>query len=165
MKVDRKFWDGLSLTERERQNFLSHVPRQTNRNGCLVWDGSKFQKTGYGQFQLRGRPVHAHRIALLLRTGRLGVGFVLHKCNRPDCVNPDHLEIGTHRRNMEYMKRCGRSKAGDRHPQAKLSSRDVIKIRKLLKAGKISGCEIARRFGVTSGMIYHIKHRRQWKNT
>lgn len=61
--------------------------------GCWIWMASKYH-FGYGQFYLsrsRGQ-VAAHRVAYELYVGPISEGlFVLHKCERPECVNPDHL--------------------------------------------------------------------------
>jgi hypothetical protein len=64
---------------------------------CWPWMASK-DKDGYGQFQLDGRPVKAHRIAFALFVGELWDQFkylqVDHRCHTPACVRPEHLDVG-----------------------------------------------------------------------
>lgn len=60
---------------------------------------------GYGKF--RGMP--AHRAAWILTNGRVPPGlFVLHHCDNPPCVRPDHLFLGTQTDNMRDASQKGR---------------------------------------------------------
>ncbi len=73
---------------------------------CWIWRGSKL-KTGYGRFHFAGKTITAHRISWMLAHGSIEEGMhVLHKCDNPPCVNPDHLYIGTHTQNMQDKKRA-----------------------------------------------------------
>jgi hypothetical protein len=69
---------------------------------CWTWVGSRYGN-GYGQFWLRGRKMCAHRAAWLLFIGALPErpeAELDHQCNNRACVNPDHLQILTHRANL-----------------------------------------------------------------
>ncbi len=88
-----------------------------------------------------------------------------HRCDRPVCCNSRHLELGTQKMNMVDMYRRGRGNSykGERHPKAKLTSRQVYAIRAAHRRGE-SGVSLAHRFRVTSGTIYLIVHRVNWKH-
>jgi hypothetical protein len=58
----------------------------------------------------RGRSSRAHRVAWYLLRGEIPTGqHVMHTCDNPRCVNPDHLQLGTHAANMHDMARKGRA--------------------------------------------------------
>ena len=80
--------------------------------------------------------------------------LLLHECNNPRCVNPDHLYVGTNSDNMHDRQRAGRAPdmRGEKHPQCKISKEDVVKIRCLLKEG-IPQRKIAKQFGVLSILV------------
>lgn len=77
--------------------------------GCWLWSGSTNGR-GYGLAFLSGtRVTGAHRAMLIAH----GVGLrdddvVLHTCDVPACVNPDHLRVGTQTDNMADMLAKGR---------------------------------------------------------
>ena len=76
--------------------------RQVDRTGdCWLWLGA-VKRDGYGAFSATGRKqVRAHRMALMLELGMFDRRLlVLHKCDTPLCVRPDHLYLGDQAQNM-----------------------------------------------------------------
>lgn len=62
---------------------------------CWIWAGTK-TAAGYGQLRVNGRKMYAHRYAYELEYGPIPDGLcVLHACDTPQCVNPEHLRVGT----------------------------------------------------------------------
>jgi hypothetical protein len=79
---------------------------------CWEWIASK-TRNGYGFFHRGGRvdrkPIRAHRLSWELHNGPIPDGlWVLHKCDNPCCVRPDHLFIGTRSDNMKDCAAKGR---------------------------------------------------------
>lgn len=104
------------ITVAERLGRLS-IPEPNS--GCFIWIGGT-DRYGYGRMTLttHGRKHYdaAHRVAFTLAFGEIREGlFVLHRCDNPLCINPDHLFLGTQRDNCRDTARKGRgvkSKSG-----------------------------------------------------
>jgi len=76
---------------------------------CWLWQAAK-NHNGYGIVSRRTGNQLAHRVAWALVNGPIPDGlYVLHKCDTPACVNPDHLSLGTQMENMRDMVNKGRS--------------------------------------------------------
>lgn len=106
----------------------------------------------------------AHRFAWAEVHGEIPAGmFVCHKCDRPSCINVDHLFLGTHADNMADMRAKGRgNKAkGSANNKAKLHEVDIPMIREMLRTGW-SLRSIAKLFGVGQATIWDIKKGKIW---
>lgn len=115
----------LVLTEKQAVRFWSKVQKSPEPDGCWIWTGARFHDD-YGNFNLEGRrgkrsETRAHRVSWLIHRGPIPDGLcVCHNCpggDRPDCVNPGHLWLGTHLQNMldREAKERGNQVSGDAH--------------------------------------------------
>ena len=86
-------------------------------DGCWEWMAARDRK-GYGMFQVGvGKTARAPRFAWELAHGPIPAGLhVLHRCDNPSCVRPDHLFLGTAADNNADKVAKGRQARGDRHP-------------------------------------------------
>lgn len=82
---------------------------------CWLWKPSVARGV-YGKLQRDdGIQVGAHRFSYELHQGPIATGLhVLHRCDNPPCVNPDHLFLGTREENMQDMLSKGRGRPGGR---------------------------------------------------
>jgi hypothetical protein len=84
-----------------------------DEDACWPWTGAD-NGLGYGQFQVGGRHMLTHRIALADVTGEIPKGLVIrHKCHNPACCNPAHLHTGTQKENIQDAVLAGRMKRPD----------------------------------------------------
>ena len=79
--------------------------------GCWLWLFG-VNEHGYGRMHFNGKNRHAHRVCYEIENGPIPPGMVvMHKCDVPCCVNPDHLSVGTQLENIEDCRRKGRSRS------------------------------------------------------
>jgi hypothetical protein len=82
------------------------------------WPRSGAQdKDGYTRLHAGGREIRAHRLAWELANGSVvpAGACVLHRCDNPPCVRPDHLFLGTKGDNNRDRHGKGRDAAGTRN--------------------------------------------------
>ncbi len=127
---------------------------------CWVWT-SVTDRAGYGLLGGRTPERSAHRLSYRIAYGDAGESHVLHRCDNPPCVRPDHLFLGDDALNHADMANKGRSTWGERHRNAKLNRSEVREIRRLAASGVLHR-EIARRFNVSRATISDIHRRRSW---
>ncbi|KKL58211.1 hypothetical protein LCGC14_2227690 [marine sediment metagenome] len=139
-------------------------------SGCWLWLAATVP-AGYGKIgqKIDGQwsTLIAHRVSWLLHRGLIPRGLcVLHSCDTPCCVNPNHLWLGTKADNTADMVRKGRHRFGGGKPgaqnhQAKLIDGQVKEIRLLLDSASIAS--VARQFNMSHSAISKIKHNRTWQ--
>lgn len=99
-----------------------------SRGECHIWGGQK-TKAGYGVFYVGDRTLLAHRLVRAMHGGDVRAPVVMHTCDNPSCVNPEHLRDGSYQDNVDDMISKGRQadprrlgahlRDRERHPRAR----------------------------------------------
>ena len=141
--------------------------RPSTKTDCIEW--TKYRdKGGYGVLRSGGKTMLAHRVAWERANGPIPEGMkVLHKCDNPPCVNPDHLSLGTQQDNIRDCFLKGRiSRAprntGAEHALAKLTEQTAVRIKML--RGVLPARVVAETLGLSGPWVGAIMRGEQWKH-
>jgi len=134
-------------------------------SGCMEWNLAR-NSDGYGK-KWDGEKVRSvHRIICEIYKGPREKMQVMHSCDNPPCINPDHLRWGTQKDNVEDMISKNRQRwvpsHGEKHGRAKLSEDDVRNIRKARREGMLLR-EISEKHGTSIRNISRIISGKLWK--
>ena len=160
---------GASLEDR----FWARVKRAA---GCWFWQGSR-NATDYGLIypgRKSKRSLLAHRVSWEIHNGPIPNGLhVLHHCDTPPCVNPEHVFLGTQTDNNADRDAKGRGNIGAKNGAAVLKAGQVREIlrrydnrdprpstRKWRNPDGVTA--IAEDYGVDTVTVFDIVHRKTW---
>lgn len=166
--LEKRFWSSVQKTDT-----------------CWLWTGTK-HSCGYGGLSIGSPPnqlrISAHRFSWELHNGPIPDGMeVLHRCDNPPCVRPEHLFVGTQaENNWDAIKKERRplvpkalEQAWERNARRKFSDDEVRQIRTLYnsqrhwprnKSRPYSLKGLASIYGTTFNVISHIVNHRVYKN-
>lgn len=157
-KASSHGYHGLKQVKSIAERFWEKVHKTET---CWFWVGSRSAK-GYGflgccavhNFKL----LRASRVSWEIHFGEIPPSrYVLHHCDNPPCVRPDHLFLGTNSDNQRDSVRKGRhgsitkpqrTARGERLPQSRLTEKKVIEMRKRYLAGGVTYQELGEAYGV-----------------
>lgn len=128
-------------------------------SGCWIWLGS-FNRWGYGTGLHKSE--YAHKRSWREYNGPVPAGlWVLHRCDNPACVNPDHLFLGTGKDNVRDKVSKGRARGagrGEAHWKNTLTKNQVMEIMSDTRPQSV----IAAEYGVRQQAISKIKRKQTW---
>ena len=153
-----------TLKDEDLLRFWGKVNLSTDKDSC--WEWTRGLCKGYGMFSLsakqgeRSKPFRAHRVSYFICNNTdPKESIVMHKCDNPKCVNPDHLSLGNTRDNALDMmsKNRGRKqfKNGEEHTRSKLSNKDVLFIR----SSDLRQQDLADKFNINQALVSRIKNK------
>lgn len=123
---------------------------------CIITQ-ARICESGYGVVWLSGSVERAHRVAFFISKG-YWPEVVMHTCDNPSCVNPEHLVGGTqtdNNRDRMQKQRNGRID-GQRNGRAKVSDEEAEEIRHTYAAGGISQQSLGFMFGISQTQVSKI---------
>jgi len=157
------FLDGLPVLEEDQDKFWFSIERDPS-TGCWNWTSAK-NGEGYGyirrkihcDFPFKFPAIMSHRLSYMLLYGDLSEDdLVLHRCDNPSCVNPEHLFKGTQVDNVQDCYNKGRN-------YHKLVDVDVDKIRKRVASGE-SIAQVRKDYNLSYNWTWKIIHNKAHKD-
>lgn len=144
------------------RRFWSRVEK---KDRCWEWTGSR-SPLGYGRINIRRKIEFAHRMSVWIHTGRWPESdeAVLHVCDNPSCIHPDHLVVATQKENARDRENKGRGNQprGSRNGKTIFDEAEVSAIKNILRTGEMTKAELARFFGCSFSAIKSIEDGRTW---
>jgi len=129
--MEERFWSKVLIKEPDE---------------CWIWTAF-IDRHGYGRFYVDGEMMQTHRIAYTLTHGPIPPGMeVCHKCDNPQCCNPNHLFLGTHADNMLDMRQ--KKRARTLATKVKVTRTLKKQIREAYENEDTTIASLAERFGV-----------------
>lgn len=138
--------------------------------GCFEWRGDTLN--GYGQMRYLGKRQRTHRLSWIAHHGGIPPGLcVLHRCDNPLCINPEHLFLGTRLDNNadktlkgRQARGVGHGKAGEDSHFSKLTALDVQAIRNTYARGELTQSQLAQQYGISQSQISNIVANKHWRH-
>jgi len=147
------------------ERFWAKVARR-GPNDCWEWMAGK-TTAGYGHIHgkggAKGKVIYAHRLSWELLNGPILKELCcLHRCDNPGCVNPTHLFLGSQIDNVADKVAKGRQAHGENAGGCKLTSDQVVEIRKEYASGNGTYRQLASKYGVNKAEIGYIVTHKRW---
>lgn len=148
----------VKLSPEETARFWSKVDTSGGPEACWNWTASTSRGSlGYGAFALSrhnptARGVHsAHKISVIIAGRPPEPGqVILHLCDNPKCVNPDHLRLGSQ---LENVRDCvGKQRHATRLPRFTGHQKGGIK--RALRRN--SWGTVAAKYGLNRGQLRRV---------
>jgi hypothetical protein len=165
--VKDRFW------EKVNKNGPTH-PTNPSLGKCWMWIGA-YTHCGYGIIwgSRHTRGIRAHRISWEIVNGKIPKGKkILHSCDNPPCVNPEHLRPGTDADNHRDMVERGRALNGEKNPQCKITKEQVLDILSKYPKAKRTGprkkyewniiLKLSEKYGITTDSLSRIARHERW---
>ena len=135
--------------------YIKEIAWSVDVDGCHICTSHRPDTNGYPQFKRDKKSVRLSRYVWAQANGPIPEGkHVLHTCDKRNCINPEHLYLGTHKDNMRDMAMRNRG-------TSKLTPDDVRDIR--AKEDVYTRQEMAKHYNVCPQLIGKIQRGQERK--
>ena len=132
--------------------------------GCWEWQRCRTPH-GYGDAQVGGKHVRAHRAAWDIFRGAIPLGMcVLHKCDNPPCCNPKHLFLGTQRDNMRDMNAKGNLVIPNLRGEDLANSKLTDDLVRMIRSSKKSTRKLSEELHMSYQNVWLVRKRITWRH-
>jgi hypothetical protein len=134
---------------------------RVNSNACMLIEHGFSVGIGYKKVRAENHEMYAHQLSDFMARGERPPDTVLlHTCDRPNCINPDHIKRGTHAENVADKMRKGRHRKGVTMPNSLLTDEIIREV--LLSPLTFAQCSV--KYNVSRGAIHNIRSGRSWNH-
>lgn len=169
----------LGFDEKFHSRFWSKVnkcgPHPSHRpelGPCWIWtagtNGNGYGSIGADCRTVPAKTIAAHRASWIMASRKLipeGLD-VLHRCDTPRCIRPDHLFLGTPLINCHDMILKGRDvhQKGEAHGNAVLTDAQVVEMRRIRSTTDATYRELAEMFNCSPSTVAWIIRGEYWRH-
>ena len=143
------------------KNITKVIDKEDEKSEHWLWN-LKIGSDGYGSSNFLRHETGSHKKSWQCFNKKLVPSdlWVLHKCKFKNCVNPDHLSVGTPKENGEDKVKDKTSTRGEKNPRSKITE----EIARQIYYSKGSGTQLERatKFGVTVYTVQSIDQGKAW---
>ena len=132
------------------------IEYEINSNGCWICTSHTKDQSGYPQVRRNGKIWRGHRYSYTIHKGDIPEGQVVrHTCDNPNCINPDHLILGTQRDNVnDIFDRERRNMREEKNPNFKNFDLDAINNDYQLGMKVV---DILEKYGISKTHFYRLR--------
>ena len=144
----------------QRHKSASPIQYYKNENECHICISHALDKDGYPRIYV-GKDKRMSHYIYYLNTGEWppkGM-VIMHTCDESQCINFEHLRLGTHKENMADMKAKGRRCSGNSTKQFTVDEVKYIRYYSTDTTRALAKC-----FNVSEGTIRNIRKFRTHKS-
>jgi hypothetical protein len=163
----QRVWSHGSIDSKYRRPAEESFWRRVERgepDECWEWLGNVTDNYGtLHRHAADGGRIGAHRFSYQIHHGPIPAGMlVMHSCDNPKCVNPNHLKAGTPKENMDDMAAKGRRVTVV--PRGQASNLAVLNEHavRFIRSTDMNNSELGRIFGLTPNAIRAVRIRKSW---
>lgn len=131
-----------------------------DEEGCFICTSHARGKWGHAMTGHKGKVMGVYRHIYIECFGDIPEGGVVrHKCDKGECINPEHLELGSDQDNKNDMVRRGRSVKGENHHFAKITEEIAYFIK---NDTAHTAKELSEEYGISVRQIMKIRSGQRW---